>query len=452
LLATYCRRGFKDGKLKCALTFTLRRLTPQPYPVLTTPTISADNLRRLLALRGASLLAALTMALLAKPLFHILPDLGVLLTICGLWALFGAATWLRTMLPNAHPYPVRRYELLLHLATDLILLTTFLVFCGGTANPLTALYLMPVAAAAAVLPFAFAWTTAIVAIIAYALLWILAVPITVEDTDAAMQMHLAGMWLTFGLSAALLVGIISRMSAALREREQRLAAAREHVLRDERIVALGSLAAGAAHQLGTPLNTAILLADEIAASAPADSSIASDARELRTQIDRCREIVKGLLAETDIAQTSEAVTVSAWITTLVTHFRHLRGDCIPVVDIRDSLGDRLLHPETTLTQSLTDLLDNAADASPNQVTLTLESSDGITVTIRIRDAGDGFSNAALAHIGHKPWSDKAHGMGLGVYLARATAERLDGTLECRNTATGAEVVLRLPLASIGLLP
>ncbi len=420
-------------------------------PILTTPILSADNLRRLLALRGISLLVALAMALLAQPLFHILPNLTVLLTICGLWALFGAATWLRT----AQSHPVRRYELLLHLATDLVLLTAFLAFCGGTANPLTALYLMPVAAAAALLPFAFAWATAAAAIVAYALLWVIAVPITVEDMDAAMQMHLAGMWLTFGLSAVLLVGIVARMSAALREREQRLAAAREHSLRDERIVALGSLAAGAAHQLGTPLNIATLLADEIAASATAGSEVASDAQELRVQIDRCREIVKCLLAEADMAQTGEAVTVSAWIAALVTKFRHLRGDCNPVIDIRGGLGDHFLHPETTLTQSLTDLLDNAADASPGNVSLILESNDGVNLLITVRDAGNGFSSAALAHIGREPWSDKPHGMGLGLYLARATAERLDGTLECRNTNTsgdgsGAEVVLRLPVSVIGL--
>lgn len=415
--------------------------------MLTTPVISADNLRRLLVLRGISLLVALVMALLAKPLFHILPDLRILLTICGLWAVFGAATWLRT----GRKHPVRRYELLLHLATDLVLLTAFLAFCGGTANPLTALYLMPVAAAAALLPRAFAWAAALAAIVAYALLWIVAVPITVEDTDAAMQMHLAGMWLTFGLSAMLLVGIVARMSAALREREQRLAAAREHTLRDERIVALGSLAAGAAHQLGTPLNTATLLADEIAAAAADGSDMASDAQELRAQIDRCREIVKGLVTEAGMAQSTEAMTVSAWVETVIRQFRHLRGDCVPVVDIRDDLGKEMLHPETTLTQSLTDLLDNAADVSPGQVSLTFESPNGIEINIAVRDTGGGFSSAALSHIGRTPWSDKPHGMGLGLYLAHATAERLNGTLTCRNTGHGAEVLLRLPLPAIGLL-
>ncbi|MFY9327353.1 MAG: ATP-binding protein [Georgfuchsia sp.] len=416
--------------------------------MLATPALSVDNLRRLLVLRGVMLLAALAMALLAKPLFHILPDLGVLLAICGVWGLLGGVHWLR----SRRCLPMLRHELMLHLVIDLVLLTLFLAFSGGTANPLTALYLMPVAAAAALLPQAFAWTTVIAAAAGYALLWVLAVPITVEDVDAAMHMHLAGMWLTFGLSAALLVGIVARMNTALRESEQQLAAAREHSLRYERIVALGSLAAGAAHQLGTPLNTATLLADEIAHSVSADTDIASDARELRVQIDHCREIIKDLLAEAGAANAATEITVSSWIAQLVTSFRHVRGDCTPIIDIHDGLGDCLLLPDTTLTQSLKDILGNAADASPSHVSLILSAHKGKDVIITVCDAGAGFSAAALLHIGHEPWSDKPQGMGLGLYLARATAERLGGTLECRNTTTGAEVELCLPLAAIGRMP
>jgi len=72
----------------------------------------------------------------------------------------------------------------------------------------------------------------------------------------------------------------------------------------------------------------------------------------------------------------------------------------------------------------------------------------MTMTITIRDGGKGFSAAALSHAGREPWSDKPHGMGLGLYLAQATAERLGGTLACRNVASGAEVELRIPLAAL----
>ena len=386
------------------------------------------------------------MTLLARPLFHILPDLGVLLTICGIWALFGAATWVRTT--RKHPAP--RYELLLHLVTDLLLLTVFLAFSGGTANPLTALYLMPVAAAAAVLPTAMAWTLATTAVAAYAALWLLAVPITVEDMDAAMQMHLAGMWLTFALSAMLLVGIVARMSSALRQRDQRLAMARENSLRNERMIAMGSLAAGAAHQLGTPLNTLTLLADEIAANAEPDSNLAADARELRIQIERCRDIVGSLINEAGLAHGGESITFSAWLSRIVAGFRNVRGDCLPTVEIDQGLSGRMVRPDAALTQSITDLLDNAADSCAAEVTLAAGCNASGELVITVRDGGSGFSSGALRHAGREPWSDKPQGMGMGLYLAAASADRLGGTLSCRNAAAGAgaEVELRIPLAAL----
>lgn len=417
---------------------------PAVPPAFPSVSLSADNMRRLIALRGITLFVALAMALLAEQVFRIRVDIDALLIICGVWAMFCAATWWRMTRTPA----VGQRELLAHLVTDLVLLTIFLAFSGGTANPLTALYLMPVAAAAALLHRAAASFIAVSAIAAYALLWIFAVPIVVEDVDAAMQMHLAGMWLTFGLSAVLMVGIVARMGAALRARERQLAAARADSLRSERIAALGSLAAGAAHQLGTPLNTALLLADEIAAQMP-DSATATDAIELRAQIERCRDIVQGLLSEAKAEQEAAAAPMSAWLSRVVEALRHRRGDCVPALRLDGGIGDRVLRPDATVTQSLADLLDNAAAVSPGDVVLSC-ALDHDDVVFRVRDAGPGFSAEALAHIGREPWSDKPGGMGFGLYLACATAERLGGTLECRNLERGAEVVLRIPAATLDL--
>ena len=419
----------------------------KPRPMLTSATTTADNLRRMLALRAISLLAALLMALLAKPLFHILPDLDALLTICAVWAVFGIATWLRTLRPDSRA--VQRHELLLHLATDIILLTVFLAFCGGTANPLTALYLMPVAVAAALLSPTLAFATAATAVAAYALLWKVAVPITVEDMDAAMQMHLAGMWLTFVLSALLLVGVVARMSTALRTRDQHLAAARERSLRAERIGALGGLAAGAAHSLGTPLNTLTLLAEEIAADAPTGSQLAADADELLIQVTRCREIIDGLLSETGLARSGpESLQLESWLNDVIQSFRRLRGDCTPTLQIDAGLAQRLIHPDAALRQTLLDLLNNAADSCAVGVKLHVEFDDSEHVIFSVTDAGPGFSASALVHAGREPWSDKENGMGMGLYLASAAAERLGGDIGFRNLAPGAEVRLRIPIEAL----
>lgn len=404
--------------------------------------MSSDNLRRVVMLRAIALGAALVVLMLASPLFQVHVDTLALSLICLLWAAFCGVTWRQAQQPAAQSGRL----LFWHLLADVVLLTLFLIYSGGTANPLTALYLMPVAAGAALLSGAGSWIIAGSAFAAYALLWVFALPIVVEDVDAAMQMHLAGMWLTFGLSAALLIGIVARMSAALREREQRLADARERALRDERIVALGNLAASAAHRLGTPLNTALLLADEIAVVK--DEQLAADARELRVQLTRCREIVQTLVR--DAMHTGAAtLSIEQWMQRVVTDLRLLRSECAPATDLRDGLGPRLVQPDIALTQTLVDLLDNAARAAPDDVRI-LVRAEGEDVIIAISDKGPGFPPQALAHAGRAPWSDKPEGMGLGLYLAHATVERLGGTLECRNRDVGAEVFLRLPATALGM--
>ncbi len=408
----------------------------------TTPTIAPDNQRRLLALRGVSLATTLAMALLAQPLFHILPSVPALLGVSGLWGIFAAFAWFRQR------REVGEFELFAHLCVDIAILTAWLAFSGGSANPLTVLYLLSVSTAAALLRPQLAWATAIAAIAAYSLLWLIAVPITVEDVDKAMQMHLTGMWLTFALSAAMLVSIVARMSLTLRERDRRLAAARERMLRDERVVALGSLAAGAAHSLGTPLNTLTLLADEIAAAAPTNSVIAEDLRELRRQVERCRAIIDGLLREAGAVRADTAQSrLDAWLVQLVNNFRQLHPESAPLLEIDPSIANRRVNVDPALTQAISHLLDNAVDSGAQRIAIEAQSTT-THVSLIVRDNGAGFSSDALRNAGRQPYSGKRHGMGLGLYLAGATAERLGGHLECRNIEGGAKVVLLFPIAML----
>jgi two-component system sensor histidine kinase RegB len=246
----------------------------------------------------------------------------------------------------------------------------------------------------------------------------------------------------------MLVSIVARMSLTLRERDRRLAAARERMLRDERVVALGSLAAGAAHALGTPLNTLTLLAEEIAAAAPGDDTIAEDTQELRRQIERCRQIVNGLLQETGAGRADVPQSrLDEWLSQLVHQFRQLRPESAPVLEVDPLIAHKAVNADPALTQAITHLLDNAVDSSTQYISMTARSA-GAQICITVRDKGNGFSSDSLSHAGHEPYSDKPHGMGLGLYLASATAERLGGHLECSNIDGGAEVRLILPVSTL----
>ncbi|HQR04877.1 MAG: HAMP domain-containing histidine kinase [Proteobacteria bacterium] len=405
--------------------------------------LSPDNLRRISLLRITTLVAAIGMSALAAPVFRVQPQQQMLAAICAFWAVCAGVLW--------HRMRASEDEVFWHLAGDIALLTAWLIFCGGVANPLTALYLLPVAAAAALLRAGRAWMLATFSVAAYAALWFIAVPLTVEDTEQAARMHVAGMGLTFILSAVLIVGLVGRMGVALRMRERQLAAARERSLRDQHIVALGSMAAGAAHALGTPLGTLALLADDIADQA-ANATLHEDAAELRIQVMRCREILTGLLTEADTARAENAdATLGTWLERILHRFRQRRAECTPRLVIDAATASRRIRPDAALAQSIDDLLDNAADARPDGIELGARS-EGRQLVITVRDRGPGFSATALVKAGREPYSAKDHGMGLGLYLARANAERAGGALMLRNDASGAEVRLQIPLAGVEASP
>lgn len=151
-----------------------------------------DDLRRLQWLRDFAIAAVALLALLARPLFYTQVPLGLLFTLLGLWIIISIATWIRLR----RTQPVSPKELLLQIGLDLAMLTVLLALSGGPANPLTALYLPPIAIAAAVLPARHAALIALLGIAAYSSLWKFSLPLIVEDVDRAMQMHLTGMWLT----------------------------------------------------------------------------------------------------------------------------------------------------------------------------------------------------------------------------------------------------------------
>ena len=416
------------------------RVPIESTAMLTPASITPDNQRRVLVLRISGLLATTLMTLLAEPLFRILPPVTLLLGICVLWALFAAITGMR------RDRPMHDRGLFLQLCTDLGFLTFWLALCGGTANPLTALYLLPVAAAGALLRPLLAWSAVAVAVVAYSVLWFVAVPITVTDVDQAMQMHLAGMWLTFSLSAILLVSIVARMGHALREKERRLAAARERILRDERIVALGSLAAGAAHALGTPLNTLTLLADEMKAATQSSPGLHEDAREILLQVDRCHEIVRSLLADAGLEE-GESVMLADWLNRIVTDFRQRRPETAPVIRVERDAEKIKIQPDPGLGQAIANLLDNAADACSTDILLSVKLHEG-SLSLSVTDHGPGFPGEALRQAGRTPWSSKENGMGLGLFLAASVAERLGGKLVLCNPGRGAEARFVIPLTAL----
>src|SRR5262249_9207442 len=158
---------------------------------------------------------------------------------------------------------------------------TVLYFVGGSTSPFVSLYLLPLTVAANLLTRRHTWALTLFTAVCYSMLLMWYVPFEAQERHSDEQshhfgFHVLGMWVIFIVSAGLVAHYVSSLAQSLRERDRQLARAREEVLRNERIVALGTLGAGAAHELGTPLATMSVLAEDMARRHRDDVELAND--------------------------------------------------------------------------------------------------------------------------------------------------------------------------------
>ncbi|MBI5108222.1 MAG: HAMP domain-containing histidine kinase [Rhodocyclales bacterium] len=402
-----------------------------------------DQRRRIL-LRWWLLLAAAIAVSSAPTLLGLALPLPPLLAVLG--ALGGFNAWLQWR--SGASASVGPAELFGQLCVDLAALAVLLYLSGGAANPLISLLLIPVAVAALSLPGRLTAAVTLLAVLAYSLLTWLYLPLSIADVERAARLHLAGMWLTFVVSATMIAWFVARMTASIRERDRHLAAAREQALRDERVVALGALAAGAAHELGTPLATIAVLVGELEHEPTLDADARADLALMREQLALCKGIISGM-AERSGAARAEQIQVqdaAAWLRGVVARWQAMRPRSSAVIDVAGAGALPRLAPDPALEQALANLLNNAADADGGEIRVALDWDRG-QLAIDIRDRGPGYSADVLRRGGREPLPASRGGAGIGLLLAFSAIERRGGCIELDNPPDGgAWARIRLPRA------
>lgn len=351
---------------------------------------------------------------------------------------------------------------------DVVLLTAVLYFTGGPFNPFSFLYLVNVALAAVILPPGWTWALAVASSALFGALFFAHVPLPIADhgmghdhaamsVDHPISLHVQGMWFAFAVAAVFIVYFIQRVRSALAARDAELADVLRAATRHEKLASLATLAAGAAHELATPLSTIAVVAKELERTlgVVATDSAAADARLIREQVQRCRDILDHMAADAgESAGEAPAVTTVAVLVAAATDGLAAAAR----LDVECAAMDAAwtCAPPRAVAQALRGVLKNALEASTEDVAVRVapaSAAGGPAWRLVVADRGAGMTADVLAHAGEPFFTTKngdgvTRGMGLGLFLARVVLERLGGSLEIESTlGRGTTVTLVLPAAA-----
>ncbi|MEO8811865.1 MAG: ActS/PrrB/RegB family redox-sensitive histidine kinase, partial [Caulobacteraceae bacterium] len=406
---------------------------------------------RWLTIAGQAVVLTVTFAVL-KTTIPFLPCLTIV----------GAAVFLNLWLVvrSVERRSPRAWEAAVQIGFDILQLGALLFLTGGVLNPFCLLLIAPVAIAAGNLPTGQALALGVLAVAICLILALVSVPLpwaAGEDPGAPPLYRWAR-----GL--ALIIGIVSiggyafwaareaaRMALALHVAETVLA-------REQRLSALGGLAAVAAHELGTPLATISVVAKELAREAP-EGPLRDDAWLLVSQAQRCRDILRRLGEEPEKTdELHERMTLLQFVREVLEPYPAsgpVRAEAVVTGPPNLVAPDVWRRPE--VLHAIASILDNAFDFARAEILLTARF-DTASIVVEVRDDGPGFAPEILARLGEpyvtsRPAAEGSRtghvGMGLGFFIAKTLLERTGAEVSFRNThRAGAVVKARWPRAAM----
>jgi two-component system sensor histidine kinase RegB len=339
------------------------------------------------------------------------------------------------------------------MAFDTLLLTALLAASGGAMNPFTVLYLVHITLSAMVLSAG--WTLLVAALSFAGFGSLFLVPMQSHALHHGMGPHLQGMWVAFVLAAALTTFFVRRISQAIRIQREEIASLREAGARNARLAAITQLAAGAAHELGSPLGTIAVAAHDARLalrSLPGAAAHAEDLELILLEVERCQEILSRMAARAapagDEPRLLEPVELMRSVRAQLGEEQAARID-FELATAREALP---LPPGQTI-QSVVALVRNALDASsPGARVRVLLREQGREAQIAVEDGGAGMPLAVLQRLGEPFFTTKqpGRGMGLGVFLVRAFVESQGGELRIESRpGVGTSARMRIPFGPVG---
>lgn len=363
---------------------------------------------------------------------------------CAVLVLFSVCLTVFLQLRYPPSLGLRTVPAMLLLAYDALQLAALLFFTGGLQNPFALIFIVPVMTSAIALPLG---ATVLMASLVLILSGVIAVfhwplPWYPGETFILPQLYNVAVW--FGLAVCVVYATICAWRVTLDERRMHdaMASADVGLARGQQLVALDGMAAAAAHALGTPLSTIAVAARELERRLPEDDAMAPEIEVLKTETDRCREILSRIsLLRAGKDEIYESVPISQFLEEIVEPFRSM-GPMILTRSAadRDGGGEPQILRSPAIRYGLGNLVENAVEFAASTVDLRAMSTVR-EIEILVEDDGPGFSSDVFARLGHpyvtdrrgaRPVGSRQDGLGLGVFIAKTLLERTGARIAFQN--------------------
>ncbi|NQV57079.1 MAG: ActS/PrrB/RegB family redox-sensitive histidine kinase [Rhodospirillales bacterium] len=403
-----------------------------------------------------------TILIVAFVLRYDLPLIATLVTI-------GASVLLNVYLLLKYPAFKRLSDknAALYLAYDILQLAVLLYLTGGLHNPFSSLTVAPVIISAAVLSIR---TTVLLGLLLLACVSILVffhlpLPWTGEP-HIITHVYVSGIWASVVVGMVFFSANVSRVAEEGRRMSDALMETQMILAREQRLSAVGGLAAAAAHELGTPLGTISLVATEMSREIPENSPYDEDIKLLISQSERCREILARLTLRPEsgpgtpfhrapfmsLVESAVSSLTNEDIEITVVHDPSLaeggNGDQTGMAIAADHQPSTFHSLE--IIHSLRNFIENAVDFARSEVLIKVGWSK-LQVVVEITDDGPGFERNILNALGEPYITTRQDvgGMGLGVFISKTLLERTGAKVEFRNQKlNGAAILITWPRAML----
>ena len=389
-----------------------------------------------------------------------------LLTLVGLTAVTNLiyGLWLRRVLGGNDSAPDDGEPSAAHTAwhalmmLDLVTLTAMLYFSGGVENPFSFFYFVNLAVGGVMIRPRAAWSLTLLAVIGYTFLLRYSIPVDAISTPrpaSGFDLHTSGLMFAFATCATVVTYFVTRTAGELQERERQLGKTQAERAASYRLEGLTTLAAGAAHELATPLSTIDVIVRELSRhleDVEKPVSVDKDLRLIDGQLEMCKQILQRMRSASgdSMAQRWDRTTVGDLIDTTLEGIRDPHR--VDVQDGSDAVESQSLWvPQEAVAQAIRNLIHNGLDASGVDGRVRVETRlIGDRVRIVVSDSGQGMTDEVLSRASDPFFTTKepGRGIGLGLFLTQNVISQLGGKIRfLSQPGQGTRATVTLPFGN-----